>query len=254
MPQPDQLLKHFELARRDLLELTTANRMLSTPREQSHGASIEIVDESSLAVFQMLVRDGRTMRFEEGVAEESSTPAELSTTGSEMPSTISATEMARSPPRRRTKKQGAETAPNGPGMGGTVGANSQSTGSGKTDDVSVADDVLHTILAPEELDRRLALLMADGTTLMQEQGVNVLYLALGFLRWYEPNAPETSRDAPLILIPVMLERGRAGNRYALSWDEGEIDTNLSLKTRMKVDFGIEIPELPDTEELSPVTY
>lgn len=254
MPQPDQLLKHFELARRDLLELTTANRMLSTPREQNHGASIEIIDESSIAVFQMLVRDGRTMRFEEGVTDELSIPAELSTTGSEIPSAISVSETAKSLPRRRTKKQRPETATNGPDIAGTIGATSKSAGSGKTDDVSVSDDVLHTILAPEELDRRLALLMADGTTLMQEQGVNVLYIALGFLRWYEPEAPETPRDAPLILIPVTLERGRAGNRYALSWDEGEIDTNLSLKTRMKVDFGIAIPELPDTEELSPVTY
>jgi very-short-patch-repair endonuclease len=254
MPQPDQLLKHFELARRDLLELTTSNRMLSTPREQNHGASIEIIDESSIAVFQMLVRDGRTVRFEDGVADESSTPLELSTTGSEIPSAVSLTETAKSPPKRRTKKQGTEKATHGAGIAETAGNAPQSAVSGKTDDVSVADDVLHTILAPEELDRRLASLMADGTTLMQEQGVNVLYLALGFLRWYEPEAPEIPRDAPLILIPVTLERGRAGNRCALSWDEGEIDTNLSLKTRMKVDFGIEIPELPDTEELSPVTY
>jgi hypothetical protein len=76
MSQPDQLLKHFELARRDLLELSTANRMLSTPREQLQGASIEIVDESAAEVFRMLVREGSTKRFEEGVLDESASPAE----------------------------------------------------------------------------------------------------------------------------------------------------------------------------------
>jgi hypothetical protein len=44
--------------------------------------------------------------------------------------------------------------------------------------VSTTADVLHTVLAPEELDRRLVLLLDDSSTLMQEQGVNVLYLAV----------------------------------------------------------------------------
>ena len=71
MSPPGQLLKHLELARRDLLELSTVNRMLSTPREQQQGAAIEIVDESSAEVFRMLVREGSTIRFEEGVMDES---------------------------------------------------------------------------------------------------------------------------------------------------------------------------------------
>lgn len=76
--------------------------------------------------------------------------------------------------------------------------------------VSATDDVLHTILEPDDLDRRLQTLMTDTSTLMQEQGVNVLYLAIGFLRWFESGEAEHPHDAPLILIPVMLERGRAG--------------------------------------------
>ena len=129
----------------------------------------------------MLVREGSTMRFEEGVIDESAPPA---------------------------KKLNPSK------------------------DESQSNEVLHTVLAPEELDRRLASLMDDATTLMQEQGVNVLYLAIEFLRWREPESPETPRDAPLILIPVTMQRGRAGHRDALSWDEGEIATNLTLKTRM----------------------
>ncbi len=109
MSQPDQLLKHFELARRDLLELSTANRMLSTPREQHQGASIEIVDESSAEVFRMLVREGRTMRFEEGVIDESASPAEQVNSGpAESSSQEQQTELPKSALKRRTKKKAAE--------------------------------------------------------------------------------------------------------------------------------------------------
>jgi very-short-patch-repair endonuclease len=260
MSQPDQLLKHFELARRDLLELSTANRMLSTPREQHQGASIEIVDESSAEVFRMLVREGSTMRFEEGVIDESASPAkQVNSDPAESPSQEQQTVLPKPVLKRRTKKKAAEIqaaleTSSGVPTRDTKTSASETDDTGKGSAVSTSDDVLHTILAPEELDRRLVSLMDDATTLMQEQGVNVLYLAVGFLRWREPDAPDTPRDAPLILIPVSLERGRAGHRYSLTWDEGEISTNLTLKTRMKVDFGIEIPELPETEELSPVAY
>ena len=259
MSQPDQLLKHFELARRDLLELSTANRMLSTPREQHQGASIEIVDESSVEVFQMLVREGSTMRFEEGVIDESAPLAEKLNRFQEESSSNEQAEQVQPAPKRRTKKKAAEiqAALETPALdetaGNSISAN-KAADTGKVSAVSTTDDVLHTILAPEELDRRLVSLLDDATTLMQEQGVNVLYLAVGFLRWREPDAPDAPRDAPLILIPVTLERGRAGHRYALTWDEGEIGTNLTLKTRMKVDFGIEIPDLPEAEEFSPVAY
>ena len=42
--------------------------------------------------------------------------------------------------------------------------------------------------------------------LEEEQGVNNLFLAVGFLEWFDPNTPDKSRYAPLLLIPVELER------------------------------------------------
>lgn len=47
------------------------------------------------------------------------------------------------------------------------------------------DLVLETRLGQEALDRRLMALFRDARTAEEEQGVNILYLALGFLRWYE---------------------------------------------------------------------
>lgn len=42
--------------------------------------------------------------------------------------------------------------------------------------------------------------------LEDEQGINILYLAIGFLRWFEDERSEVIREAPRILIPVSLER------------------------------------------------
>lgn len=249
MAQSDQLLKHFELARRDLLELTTANRLLSTPRGRETGTAIEIADESASDVFRMLVQEGLAMQFEEGelLDESETSPADSAsreaTKGSEESEEASQPKPLK---RRTTKKASTKTA-------ARITGGSQSSGTA-AESRSTSDDSLHTVLAPEELDRRLLALIDDTATLMQEQGVNVLYLAIGFLKWFEPAVPETARYAPLLLIPVTLERGRGGKRYTLTWNDGEIETNLTLKVRLKSDFGILLPDVPATEDLSPVTY
>ena len=261
MAQSDQLLKHFELARRDLLELTTANRLLSTPRGRETGTAIEIIDESAFDVFRMLVQEGHAMQFEEGEligeSEAPSSDAKLSVAGEDSEESEEAPQ-PKLVKRRTTKKTSTKTVAKFSGAAEPVSVAADGTSSktkGTGDETSHAnDESLHTVLAPEELDRRLLALIDDTATLMQEQGVNVLYLAIGFLKWFEPATPETARYAPLLLIPVTLERGRGGKRYSLTWNDGEIETNLTLKVRLKSDFGIILPDVPATEDLSPVTY
>jgi hypothetical protein len=224
MATSDRLLKQLELARRDLLELTTSNRLLSTPREKTPGAAIRIADESSAEVFRSLVHEGTSLRFEDGSLADKSAG------------------------RQSHRDSDAEVETDSTSATATETDTSDRTKS------SASDDVLHTNLTSEELDRRLQALLDDSATLMQEQGVNVLYLALGFLKWFEIDVPETPRYAPLLLVPVVLEKGRSGKRYSLSWNDGEIETNLTLKVRLKSDFGINLPDVPNAEDLSPITY
>ena len=68
MSSSDELLKQLELARRDLLELSTQNRLLDTKRDQDSGLSLEIEDELADQVFRLLVTDAKPMRFEQGEA------------------------------------------------------------------------------------------------------------------------------------------------------------------------------------------
>lgn len=222
MANPDRLLKQLELARRDLLELTTSNRLLSTPRDKTPGAAIRVTDTSSAEVFRALVEEGNSLRFAEGsTPDKSSVRQSVGGVSSDFDNTD---ESPTAPDSSNCTKKAA------------------------------SDDVLRTTLTAEELDRRLQVLLDDSSTLMQEQGVNVLYLALGFLKWFEIDAPETPRYAPLLLVPVVLEKGRTGKRYSLSWNDGEIETNLTLKVRLKSDFGINLPDVPSAEDLSPSTY
>lgn len=116
------------------------------------------------------------------------------------------------------------------------------------------DDKLQTALSSEKLQQRLLKLFYDARTFEEEQGVNVLYLAIGFLKWYEDDKSKKERHAPLILLPVTLKRASASARFRLRWSEEELVTNLTLQARLKADFGIDLPELPDTDDWTPSDY
>jgi len=83
--------------------------------------------------------------------------------------------------------------------------------------------------------------------------VNLLYLALGFPEMVRADEPQKPRYAPLMLVPVTLDRQAANVRFRLRYSEGDINTNLSLQEKLRVDFQVTLPEVPDLEELSPDT-
>jgi very-short-patch-repair endonuclease len=226
MKPVETLESQFAAARRELLELSTSNRLLNTKRDTVRGAAIEVKAESTSSIFRMLVLENHTLKFEEGelVEVEEAVPVGETESDNDVPAAKS----------RRTKKRVTT----------------------KNMLVDVNDEILHTALDPNDLDRRLNRLYTDSHAIMQEQGVNVLFLALGFLRWFEPNFPDLARHAPLLLVPVKLVRAKAGSRYSLNFDATqEIITNFTLKTRLKIDFGIHLPEISDEiEEIQPLVY
>lgn len=108
------------------------------------------------------------------------------------------------------------------------------------------DQTLETMLGPQALQRRLRKIARDALAVEQEQGVNVLFLALGFLRWFENESSNVERSAPLLLIPVALKRNKRTSKHDLEFREDDILTNLSLQERLKTDFGIALPDVPDS--------
>ena len=65
---------------------------------------------------------------------------------------------------------------------------------------------LQTLYVADELDVRLARIAADAALAEQEIGLSTLFMAFGFVRWYESAESEAARLAPLLLLPVTLSR------------------------------------------------
>ena len=116
------------------------------------------------------------------------------------------------------------------------------------------DRYLETLLGPDGLQKRLLRLARDAKTSEEEQGINILYLSMGFLSWYEDQSSAILREAPLILLPVELVRDHRRSTYDLQCRDDDITTNLPLQERLKQDFGITLPEIEEDENWSPSGY
>lgn len=98
-------------------------------------------------------------------------------------------------------------------------------------------------LSQEELDKRAVEIYRRAQTSLKEGGSNTLFLAVGFLLWKQKDKDDRRYRAPLILLPVTLERKsvRSGVRMVANDDEPRFNT--TLLELLKKDFGIEIPGL-----------
>jgi hypothetical protein len=81
------------------------------------------------------------------------------------------------------------------------------------------DRQLQTNLPSAKLQSRLLKTDHDARVFIEEQGVNILYLALGMLRWFESGSSQEPRRAPLILVPVTMERSNVRERFRLMYTE-----------------------------------
>ena len=116
------------------------------------------------------------------------------------------------------------------------------------------DGWLETRLGPDALQKRLLKIAREAKTAEEESGVNVLYLALGFLTWIEQKPGNPVREAPLVLLPVELTRNARTSTYDLRLRDEDVVTNLPLQQRLKEDFGIVLPELEIDEGWTPAAY
>ena len=98
------------------------------------------------------------------------------------------------------------------------------------------------------LTRTLKNIKKAGTDSLLEKGINILYLAFGFLKWKEKENDEKYLHSPLILIPIKIESADVKNpTFKLCQYEEEVQTNTTLNYLIKNEFGIELPKFR-TEE------
>jgi len=128
------------------------------------------------------------------------------------------------------------------------------TGLQRLDDDHNTDLPLKTRLGPDALQKKLLKIAREAQTAEEESGVNILYLAMGFLTWFEDKTSSLPREAPLFLLPVELVRNARTSTYDIRQRDEDAITNLPLQQRLKDDFGIRLPELEISENWKPSDY
>jgi very-short-patch-repair endonuclease len=210
------LAARLEASRQELLDLGLRNPLLNFKLSKAQG--VAIVREEAAPAYDVLVRQGKTMYFQ--AAPEPKKKAAATTTGALFePEEAISTELL-------------------PEIVAPTEAERQAT---------LTDNKLQTAEPLAKLESRLLNTYYTARTGLEEQGVNILYLALGMLTWYEAESSEEPRQAPLVLVPVLLERGTAAERFKLRHTGAEVEGNLSLQAKLKASFGILLP-LPDLDE------
>ncbi len=100
-------------------------------------------------------------------------------------------------------------------------------------------------LPKAKLEAELIDLYRKSRSDLDEGGANTLFLALGFLRWKKSADDPRTYRAPLILLPVKLERKSALSGVTMVMHEDEPRFNLTLLELLRQDFELTIPGLGD---------
>lgn len=98
-------------------------------------------------------------------------------------------------------------------------------------------------MAQIDLDAGLVQLYRKAKNDLQEGGANTLYLALGMLRWKQAEHETRIYRAPLLLVPVKLERQSAASKVKIVHHEDEPVFNMTLLEMLRQDFDLHIPLL-----------
>jgi len=99
-----------------------------------------------------------------------------------------------------------------------------------------------------DLQRNLLHLERQARSFLEEKGINALYLALGFVEWRREDKPDRVLHAPLLLIPVRLERTSVAKRFRLRALDHDPITNPSLKALFENNYGLNVPSLDEEQE------
>ncbi|MCB0747243.1 MAG: DUF3320 domain-containing protein, partial [Ignavibacteriae bacterium] len=213
----------LEISRKELLDLGLRNPLINFRTRKS---KIDIVDELSTEIYRILVSENKEMKFlpipEKLIEEENGDLLGLIKDNNISWANLFASE------EEEVDEDGNAS--------------------------RYVDNKLQTKLEASNLHARLLTIHNSARTFIEEQGVNLLYLALGFINWYESESSDKIRKAPLLLIPVELNRSSVKEGFKLSYTGEDIGYNLSLYEKFSNDFNIKLPALEHFDEINLASY
>ena len=215
------LAAKLDKARAELLDLSARNRLLNVPRFSKAARTVEVVGQRSSEVFRMFAHEARVFTF--------------------------------APGREKTLDQ-AQAEPDDEDVLEALHQPEEDSVNDRSTVNRHSDTRLQTRMTSKGLQSRLLDVYGDARTLEEEQGVNVLYLALGMLKWVDPQNAANTRYAPLVLVPARLERGAAGERFRLCARLEDLSANLSLEAFLDRLHKLKLPHPEFSDEFDITDY
>jgi very-short-patch-repair endonuclease len=213
-PRNEEMRSTLSEVRKELLDFGLRNPLLNYRPLKSRGLTITSVTPSD--VFRILVEEARDASF---------APSGVASFGT----SIESEKAIKDSPQAALDLRGSRRVQNRP-------------------------EGLPTCHSADEMDNRLLATYYAAKSSIDEQGVNTLYVALGFLSWADPAAPLEFHLAPLILMPIELERKSAAEGFKAKYNGEDILPNVCLLEFMKQSHGIEIEPYAESEDLDVEGY
>jgi len=242
----DQIVKEaLERLRKKLLDLSRRNRLLNFKAGKN---SISIVDELPDVIFDYLVEKGKNMVLDP--LPDPETELEKDRNEEDQLSLLTKSDRGNGENQKSSQIRSSELVEN-------ININHElPPANGVDPEERHTDNKLQTDLVSQILERRCKKISAECRRSIEESGINTFFLAIGFLEWYEDDNSEVKNRAPLILVPISIERtalDRETNcyKYIISYNEEDIETNLSLVEKLSINFNI---ILPSAEDYKPEAY
>ena len=231
--QSPTIAPKLEASRRNLLDTSRRNKLINYRASRTVG--VDVVGEDPFEVFNSLVVLGRTLTFAGKPDPKPQASLEVAPAGQE---TLYVHDYGDEASLQHLREKAEQELNSYLGYEETP--------------VNQSDMFLNTNEAESRLKIRLLKTLRDARTIVEESGVNVLFLALGMLEWHEIEDSKLVRRAPLILIPVVLEQKQ--QKFKVRWDGGEIGCNLSLITLARNDFNVAIPDFTNGNDIDVRAY
>lgn len=206
-----EIEKELELLRQNLLDLSYRNNLINY--KPSKGRTIPIIDEYPREIYNIFVLQEKSMKF---LPKDIDSPENLKSDSEK----VNNSDLKWAPIINEAEEPD-----------------------------HYFDDYLNTPYGPEDLGKKLFYVYNQAKSVFEEQGYPVLYLALGFLKWTEDKNSLKVCKAPLILVPVELERSGVSRKFILKWTGDDIFTSITLQAKL-AEQGVELPEFEMPDEKS----
>lgn len=210
----------LEQLRLKLLDLTGRNRLINF--KHTAGKSLQFVEGHPAAIYQKLV--------------EANNKANISVLGLPEPAR-----------RDWVDRNGRLQRPEPREWAKSVGVSTGYDISGAGEDSEESN--VRALMYPDDLAKHCRKIEREATLAIEETGANMLFLVLGFLEFPDQRDSDKTFTAPLISVPVSLQKKEVAGiqQFSLQYTGDDISENLSLREKLRNDFGLVLPELGEEQ-------